>query len=170
MDDRHLATTWTLGLSALLLFGSVTLLSVPLNLFQGFLPTPYLPLVIIFLYGLDRPSSLPAGFSFAAGLYQDLLHGMALGPWATVYLLMHASVLWQRSYFAGRDSVVLSTGFAISLVSVLTLFWIEMSILGSRTMPLWPLVYQGLITVMVFPVALFFFRRTIAKQAVALAG
>lgn len=170
MDDRHLATTGTLTFSALVLFGTVTLLSVPLHLFQGLLPTPFLPLIVIFLYGLDRPSSLPAGYSFAAGLYQDLLHGMALGPWATVYLLMHASVLWQRSYFSGRDSVVLSTGFSISLFSVLALYWVEMSILGARTMPLWPLVYQGIVTALVFPPCLFLFRRTIARQSVSLAG
>ncbi|MEM1379708.1 MAG: hypothetical protein AAGH41_03690 [Pseudomonadota bacterium] len=170
MDDRHIATTGTLSLAALLLFGSATLICVPINLLEGLVPTPFLPLVVIFLYGLDRPSSLPPWMSFAAGLYLDLLLGMALGPWASVFLLMHAAVVWQRSYFAGRDSLVLLTGFGIALGGVLTVYWVEMSVLGGRVMPLWPLAYQGLITALVFAPALLLFRRLIAKQPVTLGG
>lgn len=170
MDDRHYATSGTIGVAAALIFFSATLLSVPLHLFEGLVPTPFLPLVLIFLYGLDRPSSLPPLVTFLGGLYLDLLLGTAIGPWAVVFLLVHASVLSQRSYFVGRDSVVLTTGFVIALIGALIVYWAAMSVISARPMPAWPLVYQGIVTVVAFPAVLFLFRRTIARQSVSLAA
>lgn len=170
MDDRHFATSGTITLAILLMLTSVILLVTPLNLFGGWLPTPFFPLIVIFLYGLDRPASLPPLVSFLSGLLLDLLFGVGIGPWATVFLLVHASIIWQRSYFAGRDTVVLTTGFAIASLAALVIYWIEMSVLMGRTMPLGALMWQGLVTVFLFPFCLNFFRRTIGRQRPSLAG
>jgi hypothetical protein len=104
------------------------------------------------------------------GLLHDLLFGAAIGPWASVYLLVHAGIIWQRSYFAGRDSIVLTTGFAAASLVALLIYWIEMSILGARTMPLFPLLVQTAVTIAVFPIALFLFNLTIGRQRPSLMG
>lgn len=168
MDDRHHATAATMALSGALLLIGCTLLSVPINLFEGLLPTPFLPILLVFLYGLDRPSSMPVGMVFGAGLYLDLLMGGALGPWSVVLLLTYAAILWQRSYFAGRDIVVLTTGFAIVLVGVLIVYWGALSVIGGRVMPVWSLIWQAAVTLIVFPIALMGFRHFVAKQPMSL--
>ncbi|MEM6747453.1 MAG: hypothetical protein AAF608_08545 [Pseudomonadota bacterium] len=159
MDDRHFASLATVGVAALLLLLGIVLLLVPLNLFSGTVPTPILPLCIIFIYGLERPESLPPSLSFAMGLLHDLLFGAAIGPWASVYLVVHALVVWQRSYFAGRDVVVLTTGFAAASVLAMALYWFEMSILSSRPMPVFAIFWQWVVTVLSFPFLLALFRR-----------
>lgn len=170
MDDRHFASSGTIGLAAALLLTSVILMVTPLNLFGGLIGMPLLPLIVIFLYGLDRSASLPPWLTFAAGLLLDLLFGGAVGPWASVFLLLHAAITWQRGYFSGRDGTVLTTGFAISMFGVLMVYWCEMSILGGRAMPLGPLFGQGLLTVAVFPLALKIFRRSVGRQRPTLGG
>jgi rod shape-determining protein MreD len=164
MDERHYARWDTILVAGLALLFCVLLLVAPINVFGGLIPTPFLPLVVIFLYGLDRPESLPPALTFGMGLLQDFLFGAAIGPWASVYLIMHAAIIWQRSYFAGRDVVVLTTGFAIASLCALLVYWFEMSIISGRAMPLVPLMLQGAITVAFFPLILTIFRRTTGRQ------
>lgn len=170
MDDRHFATAGTITLAVLLMLTGVVLMVTPINLFGGLLPTPIFPLYVVFLYGLDRPSSLPPFVTFAGGLLHDLLYGAVIGPWASIYLLVHAAIIWQRSYFAGRDTMVLTTGFGLVSLASMLLYWFEMSILSERTMPLWPLLAQTTVTIAVFPIALSLFRRTIGRQRPTLMG
>lgn len=170
MDDRHYATWATITFAIVLMLIGVLLLATPLHLFQGLVPTPFFPMIVIFLYGLDRPASLPPVVTFLMGLLQDMLFGNAIGPWASVYLLLHAAIIWQRSYFAGRDPVVLTTGFGAAAVAALFIYWAEMSILGGRPMPFWTLMGQALVTILVFPFALNIFRRSIGRQRPGLAG
>ncbi|MEM9810037.1 MAG: hypothetical protein AAF788_02320 [Pseudomonadota bacterium] len=169
MDDQHYATGLTVGVAALLLLTSALLLCVPLNFFQGLVPTPILPLCLIFIYGLLRPDSLRPTIVFLVGIVQDLLFGAAVGPWASVYLLAHVLIVWQRSYFIGRDATVLTTGFAATSGLALLLYWFEMSILGSRPMPMLPLLWQWTITVLSFPLVLTLFQRSIGRPRPKLA-
>lgn len=164
MDDRHFPTSGTISVAAALLIVSALLMITPLNLFGGNLPTPVLPLIVIFLYGLDRPGSLPPALTFGTGLMLDLLFGAALGPWACVLLFTHALIIWQRSYFAGRDTVVLTTGFGIAAMAGMFFFWIIMSIVMQRVLPLGGVFFQTLVTVLLFPLCLMVFRRTIGRQ------
>lgn len=159
MDDRHFATWATITTATLLMLFSVLLMVTPIHLFGGWLPMPLLPLILIFIYGLFRPDSLPPQVSFAAGLLQDLLFGIGVGPWASIYLLVHAAIIWQRSYFAGRDIIVLTSGFGVTCFGAGLVYWIEMSILMGRMMPLFAVMGQLLVTVLIFPLAILAFRR-----------
>ena len=143
---------------------SVLLLVTPINFFGGWLPMPFLPLVLVFIYGLERPDSLPPQLTFGMGLLLDLLFGVGIGPWAAVFLLVHAAIIWQRSYFAGRDIVVLTTGFGVACLAAVLVYWIEMSILMGRMMPLFAILGQGLMTVLAFPPALMLFRRWTGRR------
>lgn len=151
--------------SFVLLFG-VVVLSVPLRLFQGFVPTPILPLLIVFLYALYDPEGLPAPMIFAAGLLHDLLYGAALGPWASIYLLVAVLVSTQRTYFLGRARDVVWMGFSVVCVAALIVLWAEMSLLKSGWLPIWSAAYQFLITVLLYPVAAYVFFWLRARQGV----
>ena len=153
-------------LPALALVLAVLLLLVPLRLFQGYVPTPLLPFIVIFLYALYDPDALPAPVIFAAGLLQDLLYGGPLGVWPSVYLLSLYLVTGQRTYFLGRAPDVVWLGFGVVLLVAMLLLWAEMSILSGGWLPLWPAVYQFVITGALYPVGAYLFFYLRARQGV----
>ena len=151
---------------ALLMLGGVILLSVPLRLAQGYLPTPILPLLIVFLYALYDPEALPAPVIFGAGLLHDLLFGAALGPWASVYLLVAVMVSSQRTYFLGRARDVVWIGCFVAFLAAMLVLWAEMSLLKGGWQPILPAAYQFLITVLLYPLAAYVFFWLRARQGV----
>ena len=151
---------------SVVLFVAVLLLVVPLRLFQGAVPTPLLPLLIVFLYGLYDPEALPSPVIFAAGLLHDLLYGGAVGPFASIYLLVFFLVVGQRTYFLGRARDVVWIGCGVALLAALIVLWLEMSLLGGRWQPFWPAAYQFLITLLLYPLAAYAFFWLRARQGV----
>ena len=163
--ERFRASLAAAAPSLILLLG-VILLSVPLRLFQGYVPTPILPLLIVFLYALYDPEGLPAPVIFAGGLLHDILYGAALGPWASVYLLTAVLVSTQRSYFLGRARDVVWIGFAVVALAAMLALWAEMSLLKGGWMPILPAAYQFLITVLLYPACAYVFFWLRARQGV----
>ena len=151
---------------ALVLLAGVLLLVVPLRLFQGLVPTPILPLLIVFLYALYDPDALPAPVIFAGGLLHDLLYGAAFGPWASVYLLVLVLVSTQRTYFLGRARDVVWIGCAVVLAAAMVVLWAEMSLLKGAWQPILPAAYQFLVTLLLYPVAAYVFFWLRARQGV----
>lgn len=136
---------------------AVVLLAVPLRLFQGYLPTPLLPLLIVFLHGLYDPDALPAPVIFACGLLADVLEGDALGPWASVYLLVSWLITSQRTYFLGRARDVVWLGFAVALTIGMVVHWLEVSLLTGRFVSILPALAQYGLTLLVYPLAAYAF-------------
>ena len=151
---------------SLILLTGVLLLVVPIRLFQGLVPTPILPLLIVFLYALYDPESLPAPVIFAGGLLHDLLYGAAFGPWASVYLLVLVLVSTQRTYFLGRARDVVWIGCAVVLLAAMVVLWAEMSLLKGAWQPIQGATYQFLITVLLYPFAAYVFFWLRARQGV----
>ena len=151
---------------ALILLAGVVLLAVPLRLFQGTVPTPVLPLLIVFLYALYDPEGLPAPMIFAGGLLHDLLYGAAFGPWASVYLLVAVLVSTQRTYFLGRARDVVWIGCCVALTAALLVLWAEMSLLKGAWQPILPATYQFLVTMLLYPFAAYVFFWLRARQGV----
>ena len=136
--------------AALGVMGAI-ILSLPLRPFEGFLPTPIIPLVIVFFWSLYGPDLLPAPSVFAIGLLQDLLTGGPLGLWAIVYLATQWVVLSQRSYFLGREQRVVWLGFALAASASGVILWLVMSLMSGALLPIWALVAQLFATVLVYP-------------------
>ena len=151
---------------AVAFLGGVILLAVPLRLFQGFVPTPILPMLVVFLYALYDPEGLPTPVIFAGGLLQDLLFGAAIGPWASVYLLVAYLVTTQRTYFLGRARDVVWIGFAVAATCGMVLLWAEMSLLSRAWQPVLPAAYQLLVTVILYPACAWVFFWLRARQGV----
>lgn len=137
--------------TALGLFG-VLLLSSPIRLFEGLVPTPLLPLVVVYFWAIYSPNHLPAIGVFLIGLFQDLLTGGAIGLWPLIYLSISLLVTSQRSYFQGREQRVVWLGFAVSSSIAGLIVWLFSSLLAGGILPLLPLVLQLMTTILAYPI------------------
>ena len=137
--------------TALGLFG-VLLLALPVRIGEGLIPTPLLPLVIVFFWSIYGPSYLPSASVFAIGLLQDFMTGGPLGLWPLVYLFTQYIVLSQRSYFVGREQRVVWIGFAFAASGGALILWLVMSLMSGTLLPVWSLAGQILATIAVHPV------------------
>jgi rod shape-determining protein MreD len=144
---------------ALLGFFGVILLASPVRLFGGDIPTPVIPLIIVYFWSLYSPGHLPAASVFAMGLLHDLLSGGPIGLWPTVYLVMQQIAISQQAYFLGRDLGVVSIGFAVAALVVSLIVWFVMSLMTATVLPIGGLLWQMLVTVGCFPLFAFAFRR-----------
>ena len=149
------------------LFLAVILLVTPLRLFQGYVPTPWLPMIIIFLYAVYEPDALPPVVVFAAGVMHDLLYGAGIGVWASVYLGLQYMVYSQHEYLDGRLPRVVWAAFAVAATVAALALYLLRSFLAGGFLPMAPLFYQLFITVAVYRLAtmLFFYLRARAKRA-----
>jgi len=133
------------------IFGALMLAS-PLRLFQGSIPTPLIPLVVVYFWSLYSPGHLPSASIFVIGVIQDLLSGGPLGLWPAVYLAVQYVALSQQSYFLGREVHVVWMGFAVAAASVSVILWLFMSLLSGALLPIGGLVLQMLTTIAVYPI------------------
>ena len=129
----------------------VVLLALPVRLFGGFIPTPAIPLIVVYFWGIYGPGYLPAASVFAIGLLQDFLTGGPLGLWPAVYLFTQYVVLSQRSYFAGREMKVVWAGFGFAAAVAAVIVWLVMSMMSGDALPIARLAYQSAITIVAYP-------------------
>ncbi len=129
----------------------VIILTLPIRLFEGTVPTPIIPLVVVFFWSVYGPDYLPSVGVFIIGLLQDLLTGGPLGLWAGVYLVAQFIVLSQRSYFLGREQKVVWIGFALAAAGASLILWLVMSLMSGVLLPLGGLILQMFATVMIYP-------------------
>ncbi len=132
------------------IFG-VIILALPVRFFEGVVPTPIIPLVIVFFWSIYGPNYLPALSVFLIGLLQDFLTGGPLGLWAGVYLVAQFVVMSQRSYFLGREQKVVWLGFALVAAAASVILWLVMSLMSGVLLPAGALLFQMLATVMIYP-------------------
>lgn len=133
-------------------FFGVMMLALPLRLFEGTVPTPLFPLIVIFFWSIYGPGYVPTASTFLIGLLQDLLLGSPLGVWMIVYLLAQYLVISQRDYFIGRDQHVVWLGFGIVAFSAGAVVWGLTSLLEGIWVPVLPLTWQLVATVAFYPV------------------
>jgi len=130
----------------------VLLLALPIRIAEGMIPTPMLPLVIVFFWSIYGPEYLPALGVFFIGLLQDLLIGAPLGLFPAVYLLTQYVVLSQRSYFLGREQRVVWIGFSFAAGSAGLILWLVMSLMRGEILPVGGLAAQIAATIATYPV------------------
>ena len=130
----------------------VIMLSSPIRLFEGHVPTPLIPLLVVYFWSIYSPSYLPSVSVFFIGLLQDLLLGGPLGLWASIYLFVQFLVLSQRSYFHGRDQTVVWMGFAVAGGLAALILWLVMSMMSGMLLPVVDLLIQFAATIAIYPV------------------
>lgn len=169
VDLQSLRTLWRQATPSLALIAAVILMVTPLRLFQGYVPTPWLPLLIVYLYAVYDTNAIPTVVIFAAGIFQDLLYGAGIGIWATAYLAIQYLVYSQQEYLDGRQPRVVWAAFAVGAMIIAFIIYVLRSFLAVGFQPLGPLLYQLFITIAVYPlVSMLFFwlraRRVMAED------
>ena len=129
----------------------VLILAAPIRLFEGFAPTPIIPLVVVFFWSVYGPDYMPPFSVFLIGLLQDLLTGGPLGLWPAVYLVTQFIVMSQRGYFLGREQKVVWIGFALASAGAGTILWLVMSLMSGALLPVRFLLLQMAATIMIYP-------------------
>jgi len=129
----------------------VFLLAVPFRFFSATIPTPIIPLAVIFFWMIYDPEKLPASSVFIIGLFQDFLTGGIVGLWSTIYLIVQFVVLTQRSYFLGRELQVVMLGFSVVAVGAAMMDWLVMSLMSGYFLPIMPIMIQISATVCFYP-------------------
>ncbi len=113
--------------------------------------TPSLATMAVYYWGIYRPDLLPAPAAFLIGLVQDILSGGPTGMMALILLLVHAVVVSQRRVFLGKSFLVGWWGLAIVAGGAAVLSWLVASAWFGSFLPVWPVVYQALLTVALYP-------------------
>jgi rod shape-determining protein MreD len=126
--------------------------AVPLHL-PGFAAlAPAVTLISVYYWTIFRPDLMPALAVFAIGLLQDILSGTALGVNALILLLVYTVVLGQRRFFLGKSFLVMWWGFALVVAGAFMAMWMMLSSLDGAILDPLPAVFEGLVTVGLFPV------------------
>ncbi|MGE0253736.1 MAG: rod shape-determining protein MreD [Alphaproteobacteria bacterium] len=116
---------------------------------------PAFGLMAIYYWVVLRPDLLPRTVVFALGLVVDALSGLPFGVHALVYLLVHAAMLDQRRFIAGRPFWLFWGGFALVAVAAETGTWIIASLLRGAVLAPAATLTTTLLTIAAFPLATF---------------
>jgi rod shape-determining protein MreD len=128
------------------------LCAVPLGI-PGLAPvTPMLPAIAVFYWSVYRPDLLPMIGVVLVGLVHDALTGTPFGLTAFVLLLLQAVAGTQRRFFNAKALPVAWFGFALVGSGAVALSWLIASVLALAPMPLRPALFQGLLTIGLYPV------------------
>jgi rod shape-determining protein MreD len=132
---------------------------VPLHLPGFAVVTPAFALMAVYHWSIYRPDLLPYVAVFAAGLLLDLLNDAPLGVSALILLLARAGVLSQRRFFVGRGFPVVWAGFVALTAAATALEWVLVSAFYQFALDLRPFLFQGVLTISIYPVASYLFVR-----------
>ncbi|CAO3419678.1 rod shape-determining protein MreD [Azospirillum doebereinerae] len=112
---------------------------------------PQLTLISVYYWTIHRPDLMRPGVAFLLGLLQDLLIGGPLGVNALMLVVAQWAVLNQRRVFLASTFALLWIGFAMVMAGAVFLEWLAFSALSATAMPVKPALFQGLLTVAMFP-------------------
>lgn len=112
---------------------------------------PDLTLISVYYWTIHRPDLMRPGVAFLIGLLQDLLIGGPLGVNALMLVVAQWAVMNQRRVFLASTFVLLWIGFAMVMIGAAFLQWLAFSVLSATILPFKPVLFQGLLTVAMFP-------------------
>jgi rod shape-determining protein MreD len=112
---------------------------------------PDLTLISVYYWTIHRPDLMRPGVAFLIGLLQDLLIGGPLGVNALMLVVAQWAVMNQRRVFLASTFVLLWIGFAMVMIGAAFLQWLAFSALSATILPFKPALFQGLLTVAMFP-------------------
>lgn len=137
---------------SLLLLFLVILGQLPFSLPGDSAVTPFFVLMAVFYWGLHRPDLVPAIVVFLVGLLQDALQGEPFGVNAFVLIAVYWFVASQQRHFGGRPFLVLWLVFALVALVAEALRWLLVSVLTTTLIAPWPVTFEYLMTVALYPV------------------
>ncbi len=154
-SDLAIINRWLMPVVACVL--GLGLVALPARLGAQPVPMPIVPLIVIYLWAMFRPSAWAGLVIFCLGLAHDLLTFGPLGVWTAIYLITFATVAGLRRAVLGRPAVTLWAVFALVAVIVAglakALGWLAGVEPSERLLAL-----QLLFTVLLYPPVAFLLR------------
>lgn len=118
----------------------------------GYAPVaPNLTLVSVYYWTIHRPDLMRPRVAFLIGLLQDFLTGGPLGVNALLLIVAQWAVLNQRRVFLASTFALLWLGFTLVMAGAVVLQWLAFTALDGVALSILPALFQGLLTVAVFP-------------------
>lgn len=110
-------------------------------------------LTSVFFWTLYRPAALPAPVVLILGALLDLIGNSPLGLWAVLLLLNQAVILALRRVLAKQGFFLVWLALAASMVGTSGLEYLVRSLLVLQFLPIWPVVIQGVIGILLYPLS-----------------
>lgn len=155
------AVAGAVAMMALTVILALIVQAAPTRLPQGPDLMPLLPLMVLNVWAVRRPGFVAPWVVFLVGLATDFLVGELLGLWALSYLIgfLFARPPTEEPANSGGDLVAICVRFAaLAAIALLTAWAVGSLALGAPVSPM-PLVADGVLSVLLFPVLAFFFAR-----------
>lgn len=105
----------------------------------------------VYFWTLYRPSSLPAPVVALLGVLLDLLGASPLGLWPVLLLLEQAAIAPIRRTLTRQGFLIVWLVFAGFTLAVSALEWLARSSLGLTLLPPGPILAQGSIAILLYP-------------------
>ncbi len=120
---------------------------------------PLLPLTAVYHWTIQRPDLLPAQAVFCIGLLVDLLSGGPIGVNTLVFLTVYGVIYSQRRFFIGKTFHITWLGFALVAAAAALQAWLLVSIFYTILIRPDALMFQYILTVVLYPVPAWLFLR-----------
>ena len=129
----------------------VILANLPVSFTGGLVPAPVLALAAVYFWALTRPHLMPPAAVLMIGLAEDLLSGGPPGLWAAGFIAAYVVTDRQRKDLAELTGAGAVFAFAVAVsVAAVTAYTLA-SLIYLRFVPLPPLLLEGIVTVMLYP-------------------
>ena len=115
---------------------------------------PFFVLIAVYFWSINRPTLLPAPYTFLLGLMLDILGDLPLGVSALVLVLMQAAVYRSRVFLMGQPFVAVWFGFAVLCFLYAFVLWLVLSILHLSFFPkesFVSIMLAALLTALLYP-------------------
>lgn len=145
---RYVFGYWLTAVPALTVLGLLWLMTAPL-----LLPVPVFPqlgLLGIFVWATFQPGLMPPWLAFVLGTVADLLFAQPIGVNATLFAMTAAFVRVFESRY-GHHGHRFDWGLASLVVIVFSLLTAQLMALAARPVPLLPLAWQVLTSIIAYP-------------------
>ena len=140
---------YLLPLASTLLFILLSAVAWPVPYVDAIVPS--LGLIAVYYWSIYRPDMFRPLAAFGCGLLNDAIHFLPLGLTALVFVAVHQLVLRQRRFFAGQTFFMQWAGFALVMLLVMATHWLVLSAFNSQWMVFLPILLQGLLTIVIYP-------------------
>ncbi len=145
--DQGLRHTLPFVITLLLVFMAATPTHLP-----GFTPImPQLPLIGVYYWAIFRPDLLRPWTAFALGAISDIVAGTPLGVSSLTFLAVQGFCESQRRFFLGKSFLVAWWGFGLVCAGALAIEWVGGCLVMLRLLAPGGLLFQYLMTVMLYP-------------------
>lgn len=123
-------------------------------------PTPYfvlstlapaIPFIFTYYWAIQRPSASPLLAVFFIAFIHDLWGGGIIGVTAFLAVLLHLAIAPNQEVFRVAPFPLRWAMFGVILAGMMALKWAVLSAMGWALIPPSDLIFQGVITIAVYP-------------------